>query len=134
MRGSQGWFETDDELYYVASDGTVYLHTTPDVGHSQTLPKLPAGAWQCNPRHIDPDWHDWAGEIERKATCTAQEATIRELADALEAVLDNVPACVFVDTYPWEGRCGIHDFTVQEPGKCAIQRAVDVLARTRGES
>lgn len=64
----------------------------------------------------------------------AQEAQIRELADALEAVLRNVPTCVFVDAYPWDGRCGIHDFTVQEPGKCAIQRAVDVLARTRGES
>ena len=64
----------------------------------------------------------------------AQEAQIRELADALEAVLDNVPTCVFVDAYPWDGRCGTHDSTVQEPGKCAIQRAVDVLARTRGES
>lgn len=68
------------------------------------------------------------------AVYEAQEAKIRELADALEAVLDNVPTCVFVDAYPWDGRCGIHDFTVQEPGKCAIQRAVDVLARTRGES
>lgn len=61
-----------------------------------------------------------------------QEATIRELSEALEAVLDNVPACVFVDTYPWEGRCGIHDFTIQKPRECAVQHAVEVLARTRG--
>lgn len=64
----------------------------------------------------------------------AQEAQIRELADALEAVLDNVPACVFVDAYPWDGRCGIHDCTVQAPGVCAVQRASEVLRRTRGES
>lgn len=63
-----------------------------------------------------------------------QEATIRELSEALEAVLDNVPACVFVDTYPWEGRCGIHDFTIQKPRECAVQHAVEVLARTRGAS
>lgn len=73
----------------------------------------------------------------RRSILTAwdeQEATIRELSEALEAVLDNVPACVFVDTYPWEGRCGIHDFTIQKPRECAVQHAVEVLARARGAS
>lgn len=64
MRPTQGWYETEDELYYVASDGTVYLYTTPDAGHGKTIQRLPDGAWQCNPRHIDPDWHEWAEGIE----------------------------------------------------------------------
>lgn len=89
--------------------------------------------------HGDSDVHERRAEKAKSKAAVldvyeAQEAQIRELADALEAVLDNVPTCVFVDAYPWDGRCGTHDFTVQEPGKCAIQRAVDVLARTRGES
>ena len=66
-RPNEGWFETDDELYYVAEDGTVYLHTTPDAGHGHTIPRLPDAAWQTNPRHIDPEWHEWAEQIERKA-------------------------------------------------------------------
>ena len=106
MRGQQGWFETDDELYYVACDGTVYLHTTPDAGHRETIKRLPDGAWQCNPRHIDPDWHDWAEEIERKTRCNAQEATIRELSDLLNAFLVFRPG----DRIP-EGSGAIFDAT-----------------------
>lgn len=78
-------------------------------------------------------WVKGATEGEKLANARLIAAA-PELADALEAVLDNVPTCVFVDAYPWDGRCGTHDFTVQEPGKCAVQRASEVLRRTRGES
>lgn len=63
------------------------------------------------------------------AVYEAQEAQIRELADALEAVLGTVERCKYIDS---GYTCDTHSTFDLDGTNCPFDRAREVLARTRG--
>jgi len=63
----------------------------------------------------------------------AQEAQIRELADALEAVLSYHQECRFVEEYPYHGQCEAHDWIEQTAGACVHKTAREALIKARGD-